>query len=499
MRRRSRKRLTTNVLAVVAVIAAFLAPSVGAQGGTPLIINSTGSAPDVAPGDGVCDTGLLNTEGDPECTLIAAIVETNSGPLNEITFDIPVSDPRHTAGVWTIQTPTAYPQVIAPVVIDGRTQPGWTEAPVVEVDGSLSPVANGLIFPAPAAGSSILGLGWVNFPESPLIVGADNSEIAYNYIGVHYDGVSPGPSLNGLVLSNAQGVTVHDNVISGNTQSGMVLVGAGATMNSIDGNLIGTTADGTAALGNGPAGISMIDASNNIFGRNDANVIASNGGDGIVLRNSDSNIFENNLIGLSVNGTALPNGWSGMMFLNDSANNMIGAVGSPNTIVASGRDGISFEGSSRNVVEGNFIGTDSAGNPGLGNTRDGILTAQNGAIQVLSNVISYNGQNGIAVGADSTGPMTILNNTFVGNNRLAIDLKDDGLTPNDPGDGDGGANGLLNYPEIVRTSENAAGAQVYFEEPRPQSPRISLGRSTTSTSLQQSRHRHWSRKSKVRR
>src|SRR5262249_22800030 len=41
---------------------------------------------------------------------------------------------------------------------------------------------------------------------------------------------------------------------------------------------------------------------------------------------------------------------------------------------------------------------------------------------------------------------TILSNPIFGNGALGIDLGGDGVTPNDPGDGDTGANNLQNFP-----------------------------------------------------
>lgn len=55
--------------------------------------NSTGDAGDANPGDAVCDTGVLNSEGDPACTLRAAIEELNALGRGAIHFAIPTGDP----------------------------------------------------------------------------------------------------------------------------------------------------------------------------------------------------------------------------------------------------------------------------------------------------------------------------------------------------------------------------------------------------------------------
>ena len=67
------------------------------------VVNSSGDASDLVAGDDVCDTGGLNSEGAPECTLRAAIEEANaSAEVDLIHFALPTSDSGHSAGLWTI-------------------------------------------------------------------------------------------------------------------------------------------------------------------------------------------------------------------------------------------------------------------------------------------------------------------------------------------------------------------------------------------------------------
>jgi hypothetical protein len=55
---------------------------------------------------------------------------------------------------------------------------------------------------------------------------------------------------------------------------------------------------------------------------------------------------------------------------------------------------------------------------------------------------------GISVVGSSVGHNMLTNNLIYNNGGLGIDLGDDGVTVNDPGDGDSGPNGLLNYPVL---------------------------------------------------
>ncbi|RZV45812.1 MAG: CSLREA domain-containing protein, partial [Acidimicrobiales bacterium] len=68
-----------------------------------ITVNSTADVADINPGDGLCDTGGTNAVGQPECTLRAAISELNANAgVTNIDFSIPVADPGHSGGIWTI-------------------------------------------------------------------------------------------------------------------------------------------------------------------------------------------------------------------------------------------------------------------------------------------------------------------------------------------------------------------------------------------------------------
>ena len=74
------------------------------------------------------------------------------------------------------------------------------------------------------------------------------------------------------------------------------------------------------------------------------------------------------------------------------------------------------------------------------------------------NVIAFNGGDGVAV--VFAGGLSffkgILGNSIHSNVGLGIDVKDDGVTPNEPGDADVGANDLQNYP-VLTLANSASG------------------------------------------
>src|SRR5947208_2247442 len=104
------------------------------------------------------------------------------------------------------------------------------------------------------------------------------------------------------------------NLVSGNTGSGIVILGAN---NVVAGNRIGTTADGSTALGNGATGVLLTafcddgvcrPSSHNTMGGTAAgtgNLIAANGGNGLVIDGTGGgvgNAVQGNVIGTGPRG-----------------------------------------------------------------------------------------------------------------------------------------------------------------------------------------------------
>ena len=84
-----------------------------------------------------------------------------------------------------------------------------------------------------------------------------------NKIGTNITGTAAIANSDAIIIQNSAhdvigGYTaVERNLISGNTQYGVFLAGAGATEDTIKGNYIGTNFNGTSALGNGADGIGI--------------------------------------------------------------------------------------------------------------------------------------------------------------------------------------------------------------------------------------------------
>lgn len=142
------------------------------------------------------------------------------------------------------------------------------------------------------------------------------------------------------------------------------------------GNRIGTNASGTGSLGNSGNGVFISTASNTVggTGAGQGNVISSNGTDGVRIEGSSvtGNVVRGNFIGTNAAGNLdeqrLGNGDFGINIINAS-NNTIGGTTAAARNVISGNDGGGVSiGGSGNQVLGNYIGTNAAGDAALSNT-----------------------------------------------------------------------------------------------------------------------------------
>ena len=264
--------------------------------------------------------------------------------------------------------------------------------------------------------------------------GGAGNVVEGNYIGTNAAGTAALPNVLGVLVST-DGTMIGGstagagNVISGNSNGGIVLSASGCT---IAGNFVGTNASGSAALKNDSAGISFgSNASNNTIGGMVAaarNVISGNGGGAILIASSTSsgNTIAGNFVGTDITGSfAIPNEGGGIFLTNGSLDTTVGGVTAAARNVISGNAvaGLYIAFGATAVVQGNFIGTDSAGSSAVANAGDGIdlLSVTNvtvgGAVAGAGNLVSGNTGAGIAVGIITTPPsgMTIAGN-LIGTN-----------------------------------------------------------------------------------
>ena len=220
------------------------------------------------------------------------------------------------------------------------------------------------------------------------------------------------------------------NVIGRNHLEGVLIMEENSDHNHIQGNYVGVSLDGSSPAGNGSDGVSVkMGAKFNLVGGPDAgNTISGNGGQGLLIADGETiaNRVEGNLIGLDAEGLhPIGNLGSGLLIAGYNAadslyENIIGGdtPSKRNIISGNGENGISIWGNThRNVVIGNWIGTDITGSRALGNHFQGVVlglgTNHNrigGAEPGERNVISGNEGTGVAIWENGTAYNHVLGN-----------------------------------------------------------------------------------------
>ena len=278
------------------------------------------------------------------------------------------------------------------------------------------------------------------------MLGSDNNQVVDNYIGLGSDGctvVANGRNGVRLVSSasgNDIGMAYAGNVISGNTQNGIVLSGdTGVSCNSVVCNLIGTDYTATVPKSNLVDGIFVNAPDNTIGGVNTgtANTIAGNGRYGINVSGSlaTGDFVDLNFIGTNDAGAMLGNGNDGIYINADYTT--VGVAGATDgqgnriaTVISSnGNYGIEII-ANHNTIVNCYIGVAQDGSTALGNTAGGIAVLGGatdntigGTSYVDGNVIS--GNNGIGI-APSSGSGIYLargsSDTTIAGNMIGTDV-----------------------------------------------------------------------------
>jgi hypothetical protein len=304
-----------------------------------------------------------------------------------------------------------------------------------------------------------------------------NNQVIGNYAGVDITGtVALGNANNGIFTSGTNtiiggnGAAGEGNLVSGNgfiSNGAGVAIGAGGTSNRVMGNRIGTNAAGTAAIANANGGVSVFNASNNLVGGltpNVRNLISGNGRVGFsiyavsIIGNGTGNRVSGNFIGTDVTGTALiRNIGDGIGLLDTTTSTLVGGpeAGAGN-LLAGNVGGIVIGGtSSSNLMQGNFIGSNTSGVPlvnantvGIWALGAGINNRIGGGSPGEGNVIAGNLSEGVRI-TGTTGT-SVRGNSIFSNGTLGIDVGGGGLTANDTGDGDAGPNNFQNYPIVTQ-------------------------------------------------
>ncbi|MFM9908686.1 MAG: T9SS type A sorting domain-containing protein [Chitinophagaceae bacterium] len=457
---------------------------------------------------------VTNTNNVGAGSLADAITQANTTPgTDTITFALPGG------ASMTIAPTTAFPAITEAVFINGYSQTGAVQGTIagrtiqINIDGTGLP-GGADIFTVNATGVTIAGFALYKAPAAAVrISNGANAFIWGNYIGTDSTGLvtglgnsfsgiecnifggSPNSGIKIGVDGNGTNDVNEGNLICSNGVDGVFLWRTESS--TIAGNIIGFSKNGLGSgFGNLRNGILVTVSSNgNTIGTNgdgiadgsEGNRIGNNTQRGIfVVSVSDGNIISGNIIGLDAGNTAAGNNFSGIE-INPGSNNRIGTnsdglsdAQERNIICSNAGDGIKIVGgnsfgftsnSNANIISGNSIGTNGAGNLIRGNTGVGLSISSNNNFSVNDNII---GSNGDEIGDDLEGNLIANNlkgvvietpsgtsthlsnrisrNSIYDNTQLGIDHNNDGVSANDNGDGDTGPNELFNFPFITKAN-----------------------------------------------
>jgi parallel beta-helix repeat protein len=355
---------------------------------------------------------VTNTQDAGPGSLRQAILDANANPgLDTIAFDI------GGGGVQTIQPASALPAVTDPVGIDGTTQPGFSDSPLIVLTGTNA--GSGVSGLTIAAGNSTVKGLVINSYKGNGIVSQSNggNVLAGNYIGTDATGTAKAPnSYDGVSILSGSNNTIGGttpaarNVISANGGDGITIFQA-SSYNLVEGNFIGTDATGTRGFGNS-TGVAIVGSNNTVGGTvtGAGNLISGNSFEGVAIDDATGNVVAGNLIGTDLAGTANVGHQGAGVRVNGAANNLIGGtVAGAGNVISGNSDGIYLYNSGGIVVAGNLIGTDITGTRAVGNGlhQVDIYNSTNiligGTTPAARNVIAGKGTVGIFIdnGADN--------------------------------------------------------------------------------------------------
>jgi CSLREA domain-containing protein len=373
------------------------------------------------------------------CSLREAIKLANTNPSKDtIAFSVG-------SGAISIKPGSGLPVISYPVILDGRSQPGFTLGgpPIVEIRGDgAGGGADGIV--VEAGNSTVRGLIINRFDGDGLVLrnGGGNT-VQTNHVGTGFCScdLDLGNAGNGLRIENSADNLVGGtapleadyNSFSGNGVHGVLIIGAGSSGNELVTNVVGTNGGLTLLdVGNTGNGLRIEGAPNNLA---HFNTFGGNGWSGVEIVGAGAidNIIKINAIGTDRNGTiAIPNDAHGV-YVDGAQGTLIGEAGGANLISGNAGDGVHIEGGATGTnIRGNAIGTTLTGLGAIANGGNGVEVVSSFGTTVggnsgfgQGNLISGNTGSGVSIagaqftlvsgniiGLDGTGAASLGNGSY---------------------------------------------------------------------------------------
>jgi hypothetical protein len=394
-------------------------------------VNSSGDQVDLTPGDGKCETAANNGQ----CTFRAALGEAQAGPGG---------DTINFSGVTSITLTGGGNFIGKAVTIDGgSSRVEISGGNGLYIDGGNS-VVRGLVLNKLTGAAIILRGNAGNYFIEGNYIGTDASGANTSYGSSSWSGISLGStgSPNNTTIGGT--VAAARNVIS--TPSTGINVGL-VSGTKIQGNYLGTDAQGTKGLGSG-SGIALgatSGALNQIIGGTAAgagNLISCVPLNGSLCTNLDlwhnGTLVQGNLIGTNISGTAAVGSKSigiqaAAITQTPAATMTIGGTTPTARNIISGH---AFNSTSGGImvaipfpvqIQGNYIGTDISGTQAIGNSTGVYVTGGSGSggaivggsLDGARNVISGNSNVGVYLGTGGSSTNLVQGN-YIGTDKTGI-------------------------------------------------------------------------------
>jgi CSLREA domain-containing protein len=236
-----------------------------------LVVDSNHDGGDDNPGDGICHTSLIVGQ----CTLRAAIEEANAAEgSNTIEFNLADHD-------LSIRPLTTLPAITGELTIDGETQPGFTDDPIVVVHGMDLTLPSNVLETAAGSNVTVRGLHVLGSSRRGIyakgnitlqnVIASDHDEygfFAYGETGVItaqiYDSEFSGNEGTGIGANNTD-LFILRAVVSGNGHGGISVADGSLDLqnSTIEENNTPSAGGGISIVGSTQASLDTVDILNN--------------------------------------------------------------------------------------------------------------------------------------------------------------------------------------------------------------------------------------------